>query len=170
MWSGWDLLNSSARPKASTSTPMKTIPLRMIRTRTPRPVGPGGLRHRAFGAGNVSRDRTYSASRVRGVRRRRFFPTRTVRRHVPAPHRTSDAYETRIAPELSLYGTEATTRTGALTVSWTAPSCLTLWAQGKLARLSPTTSLGQLQFAPQGTRTRSRIEVGVTMRGGGERQ
>ena len=86
---------------------------------------------------------------------------------IPTPTRMSGPYEDWIAPELSLYGAKASSRTGAFTVLWSRSDGLSLWAQAKLASLSPTEDLGRLQYAPQGSRTRSRIEVGVTL-GGGE--
>ena len=84
---------------------------------------------------------------------------------IPAPPAMSYAYQTWIAPELSLYGTKAWSRTGALTLVWLARDGVSLWAQGKLAFLSPQTGHTHLQFQPEGSRTRSRIEVGVTMGG-----
>jgi len=85
----------------------------------------------------------------------------------PTPTRMSGAYQTWIAPELSLYGTKASSRTGAFTLLWSRSDGLSLWVQAKMASLSPTEDLGRLQYAPEGSRSRSRIEVGVTM-GGGE--
>ena len=85
----------------------------------------------------------------------------------PTPTRMSGAYQTWLAPELSLYGTKASSRAGAFTLLWSRSDGLSLWVQAKLASLSPTEDLGRLQYAPQGSRTRSRIEVGVTL-GGGE--
>jgi hypothetical protein len=90
------------------------------------------------------------------------------RGEIPTPERMSQAYQTWIAPEYALYGTEANSRTGALTLLWRARAGLSLWAAGKLASLSPTSGNVQFQDTPEGSRTRTRIEVGVTL-GGAER-
>ena len=84
---------------------------------------------------------------------------------IPTPSRMSDAYQTWIAPELSLYGTNAWSGTAALTVLWRARDDLSLWTQGTLASLSPSIGAARLEFQPEGSRTRNRIEVGVTMGG-----
>ncbi len=89
---------------------------------------------------------------------------------IPTPNTMSDAYQDWIAPELSLYGTAAWTRTGALTLLWRAREGLSLWAQGMLAALSPRAGSAHLEYQPEGSRTRNRIQLGVTMGGGGRRR
>jgi len=86
---------------------------------------------------------------------------------IPSPNRMSDPYRRWIAPEYAQYGTEATTRTGSLTVLWRQSEKLSVWARGSLASLSPKSTVGQLQFAPGGSRTHGGIELGVTMGGRG---
>ena len=82
---------------------------------------------------------------------------------MPRPDRMSEEYQAWVAPELSLYGSNATTKTGCLTVLWRARERLSVWARGELASLSPDVGIGRLSFTPDGSRTRGRMEVGVTM-------
>ena len=89
---------------------------------------------------------------------------------IPNPSQLSEAYQEWIAPELALYSTEAAGRAGALAFLWRPRDGLSLWASGKLASLSPSSGLVDFQYAPEGSRTRTRIEVGVTIGSGGEHQ
>lgn len=83
---------------------------------------------------------------------------------VPTPWEMSPAYQEWIAPELSLYGTDASSFGGTATVLWRARPALSLWVQGRTASLSAETAIGRLPMAPQGSRNHSSIEFGVTMR------
>ena len=82
---------------------------------------------------------------------------------VPTPSEMSPAYQKWIAPELQLYGTDATTLTGTMALLWQAGPALSVWIQGTTASLSPSTGSGTTPILPDGSRKRSSIQIGLTM-------
>jgi len=83
---------------------------------------------------------------------------------IPDPTTLSEAYRDWIAPELALYGTKSTTFSGSVTIRWRAGGGSDLWARGSLASLSPTSGIARLPAVPDGSRRRSMLELGFTMR------
>ena len=81
---------------------------------------------------------------------------------IPNPARMSTAYQRWIAPEMSLYGTEASSRGGAVTLCWRSASGAGFWVRGSLASLSPESGGGRLQSVPDGSRSKRAVDVGVT--------
>ena len=84
---------------------------------------------------------------------------------IPNPFKMGNAYQEWIAPEMSVYGTEAVCRSGALTVRWGAGTGSSIWFRGTLASLSAKRGVGTLRPLPDGSRSRHTIEVGVTLGG-----
>jgi len=85
---------------------------------------------------------------------------------VPTPSEMQPAYQNWIAPELSLYLNDASSVVGSITVLWSASTKLAIWARGSLASLSGNGGTPAPPMLPEGSRTRSSIEIGFTLLGG----
>jgi len=83
---------------------------------------------------------------------------------IPDPAVMGEGYQDWIAPELSLYSTDASSITGTLVILWQAKPGLSFWAQGRAASLSGDAGTSGLPLTPEGKRKLGSIEVGVTMR------
>ena len=81
----------------------------------------------------------------------------------PTPSEMSPAYQEWIAPELQLYGTEASSFTGTAAVLWQASPALSVWVQGSTASLAAKTGTGTVPILPDGSRRRNSIQIGLTM-------
>jgi hypothetical protein len=82
---------------------------------------------------------------------------------VPDPFEMGNAYQEWIAPEMSVYGTEAVSRSAAVTVRWRGDASNTIWLRGSLALLSAKRGVGALRPLPPGSRLAQTIQVGVTL-------
>ncbi len=69
-----------------------------------------------------------------------------------------------MAPELALQATDAGGLAANLSVRWSALPSGSLWARVRHTSLSSSDGAVRLPNAPEGTRTRWSMEVGVVMR------
>jgi hypothetical protein len=83
---------------------------------------------------------------------------------IPDPAAIGPAYRAYVGPELALQVTDAGGLAANLSVLWSALPSGSLWARVRHASLSSSDSAVRLTDAPEGTRTRWSMEVGVVIR------
>jgi hypothetical protein len=113
-------------------------------------------------AAEVARTLAWGVSASLGVGYTRHSPWGSI----PTPGLMEPAYQSWIAPELSIYLNQASSVAGFATLLWSASSRLSLWASGSLTSLSGNSGFYLPPLLPEGSRRHSSIELGLTLLGG----